>query len=87
MEGVAVGALGDLLAATESVGDDEPVGGRFPDRGEEFEFSDGREIRTYFISLEAEGSGHAAASGRRGLEVDAEAVRSDSSAVILMMDL
>src|SRR5215472_6426506 len=27
MEGVAPGALGDLLAAAESVGDDEPVGG------------------------------------------------------------
>ncbi len=74
MQGAAVGALGDLLAAAESVGDDEPVGGGFADGGEEFEFADGLGDVVLVDPLEAEGSGHAAASGGGRLEVDAEAV-------------
>ena len=66
------GALGDLLAATESVGDDQPVGGRVADGGEKFEFADGRGD-VVLVALEAEGAGHAAASGSGLVEVDAEA--------------
>jgi hypothetical protein len=73
VEGVAGGALGDLLAAAESVGDDEPVGGGTADGREKFEFADGLGD-VVVVVLEAEGSGHAAASGSWGLEVDADAV-------------
>jgi len=41
MEGVAVRGLANLLAAAESVGDDEPFGGGAANSGEEFEFADG----------------------------------------------
>ncbi len=74
MEGVAAGALGDLLAAAESVGDDEPVGGGLADGGEKFEFADGFGD-LIFVVLEAEGSGHAATSGGGRPEVDADAVQ------------
>ena len=43
------------------------------DGGEEFEFADGLGDFV-FVMFEAEGTGHAAASGSGGLEVDAEAV-------------
>src|SRR5580692_9514797 len=74
MEGAAVGHLGDLLAAAEAIGDDQPVGGGAANGGEEFEFADGGG-NFVFVALEAERSGHAAASGRGGLEVDAEAAQ------------
>ena len=54
--------LGDLLAATESVGDDEPVVGGAADGGKKFEFSDSCGDFV-FVVLEAERSSHAAASG------------------------
>jgi len=41
VQSVAVGALGDLLAATEAVGDDERLRGGGADCREEFEFADG----------------------------------------------
>jgi len=62
VQGVAVGALGNLFAATEAVGDDEPVGRSAADSGEEFEFADGHGD-VVLVALEAEGAGHAAASG------------------------
>ena len=86
VEGVAVGALGDLLAATEAVGDDEPVGRGVADGGEEFEFADGHGD-VVLVVLEAEGSGHAAASGGGGWKSTPMRWRSDSSAVIFMIDL
>src|SRR5262249_50846483 len=71
VEGVASGALGDLLAATESVGNDEPVWRRLANGWEEFEFSDG--LRDWvMLFVEAERSSHAAASRRWTREVDAK---------------
>jgi len=72
MKGVAAGGLGDLLAAAESVGDDEPVGRGVANGGEKFEFAD-RLGDVVFVVFEAKGAGHAAASGRGRLEVDADA--------------
>ena len=70
---MAIGLLGDLLAATETVGDDEPVGRSLADGGQKFEFADGfRDV--VFLFFEAEGSGHAAASGSRRGEIDAHAL-------------
>src|ERR1700721_2265015 len=57
-------ALRDLLAATESVADD----------GEKFECANGRGD-IVLVVLEAEGSGHAAASRSGSLEVDADAAQ------------
>ena len=74
MEGAAVGHLGDLLAAAEAIGDDQPVGGGAANGGEEFEFADGLGDFV-FVVFEAEGAGHAAASGGGGLEGDAEAAQ------------
>src|ERR1700686_2418946 len=74
VQSVAARAFGDLLAAAEAVGDDEPVGRSATDGGEELEFSDGGGD-IVLVVLEAEGSGHAAARGSGGLEVDADAVQ------------
>src|ERR1051326_4253928 len=74
MQRVASGELGDLLAATEAVGDDQPVGGCLADGGEQFELADGGGDGVLVV-LEAEGSGHAAASRGWRLEVDAEAAQ------------
>ena len=64
--------LGDLLPAAEAVGDDQPVVRCLADGGEEFELSDG--LGDFVVlGVEAEGSGHAAASGGGSREVDAEA--------------
>jgi len=71
VQGLAVGALGDLFAATEAVGDDQAVGGSTADGGEEFEFTDGHG-NVVFVALEAERAGHTAASGGGLAEVDAE---------------
>ena len=67
-------SLGDLLAATEAVGDDQPVGRRPADGGKEFEFADG-DRQVVLVGLEAEGAGHAAAARGGALEVDAQAVQ------------
>src|ERR1700675_1888958 len=72
VQGVAVGFLGNLLAATESVGDDEPVSRSPADGGQEFEFANGFRDLVFFL-FEAERSGHAAASGSGRGEVDAHA--------------
>src|ERR1700719_2226183 len=74
MERVTACALRDLLATTESVGDDEPVGGRVANSREKFEFANGRGDFVLVV-LEAEGSGHATASRSRSLEVDADAAQ------------
>ena len=74
MKGATGRALGDLFAATEAVGDDEPVGRGLADGGEQFDFADGNG-HVIFIRLEAEGAGHAAAAGSRAVEVDAEAAQ------------
>ena len=76
VEGVAGRGLGDLLAATEAVGDDQPVGRGVADGGEKFEFADGdRQVVLVFIPFEAEGACHAAAAGGGAAEVDAQAVQ------------
>src|SRR5579863_3418200 len=73
---MAAGSLGDLLAATEAVGDDEPIGRSLADGWQQFEFSDRhRDVVFVFIPLEAEGAGHATASRSRSLEVDADAAQ------------
>src|SRR5271157_3329013 len=74
MQGVAVGALRDLLAAAEAVGNDKPVGGRFADGGQEFELADGGGD-VVLVVMEAEGTSHAAASGGGRLEVHTQAVQ------------
>ena len=74
VEGVTWRGLGDLLAATEAVGDDQPVGRRLADGGEEFEFADGNG-EVVFVGLEAERARHAATAGGGALEVDAETVQ------------
>src|ERR1700688_2970243 len=74
MKRVTSCALRDLLAATESVGNDQPVGGRFANSGEKLEFANGRGDFVLVV-LEAERAGHAAASRSRSLEVDAHAAQ------------
>jgi hypothetical protein len=74
VQGAAGCELGDLFAATEAVGDDEAVGRRIAYGGQEFELSDGGGDFV-FVVFEAEGAGHTAATGSRGLEVDAQAVQ------------
>src|ERR1700728_339576 len=71
MKRVTPGSLPDLLAATESVGDDEPVRGRFTHCGQKFEFADGRGD-FIFVVLKAERAGHPTASRSWSLEVDAD---------------
>ena len=74
MQGMAGRALGDLLAATEAVGDDQPVGRGLADGGEKFEFADGdRDV--VLVLFKAKRAGHAAAAGSGALEVDAEAAQ------------
>jgi hypothetical protein len=36
-----IGALPNLFAAAKAVCDDQTIGRRFPNRGQEFEFADG----------------------------------------------
>jgi len=72
MQGVTVGFLSDLLAATETVGDDEPVGGSVTDSGKQFEFADGARDCVLFF-FKTKGAGHAAASGSGRGEIDAHA--------------
>ena len=74
MQGVTRRALGDLFAATEAVGYDQPIGRGVADSGEKFEFADG-DRDAVLLSLEAEGAGHAAAAGSWTLEVDPNAVK------------
>ncbi len=72
VQGVTVGFLGDLFAATEAVGNDEPVGRRLPDGGKKFQFADGaRDFVLLFLKTKS--ASHAAASGRGRGEVDAHA--------------
>ena len=74
VQGVAIRALGDLFAATETIGDDEPVCGSVADGRQEFEFADG-DGDVVFVGFEAEGAGHAATSRSRAGEVDAQAAQ------------
>src|SRR5205807_1901183 len=74
MQRMTISLLRDLLAATETVGDDEPVGWSPTNRREKFEFADG--FRNFvFVFFEAEGASHAAASGGGRSEVDAHALQ------------
>src|SRR5580704_8194407 len=67
MQCVAVRLLGNLLAATETVGNDEPVSRSLANGGQQFKFADG--FRNFvFVFFKAERSGHAAASRRRRCE-------------------
>ena len=66
--------MGDLFAATETVGNDEPVGWRLADGGKKFEFADG-DGDFVLIWFKTEGAGHAAATGSRSVEVDADAAQ------------
>ena len=72
VQSVAVGALGDLLAATETVGDNQSFWGGGADGREEFELADGLGDRVFFF-FESERSGHAAAAWSGGVEIEAEA--------------
>src|ERR1700687_471730 len=67
---VAVRFLRNLLAATETVGDDEPVGGSLANAGQDFDFAD-RFRDIVFFFFETDRSRHAAASGGGSGEVDA----------------
>ena len=70
VQGMAVGRLGDLFAATEAVGDDEAVGWGLADRRQEFQFAD-RHRHVVFLLVESERAGHAATTRRRGAPVHA----------------
>src|ERR1700756_2910756 len=72
MKGVAVRGLANLLAATESVGDHQPVWRSLADGGEEFEFADGGGDVVLF-GFKSERAGHAAAAGSWRLEIKANA--------------
>jgi hypothetical protein len=72
MQGSSIRVLGDLLAAAEAVGDDEPVCWSLADGGEELEFADGLGDFVVLAAMEAEGSGHAATSGSWGGEINTE---------------
>ena len=61
--------LGDLFAATEAVGDDQGFWCRLADGGHQFQFAYCYRDAVLFF-FEAEGAGHAAASGGWGLVVD-----------------
>src|SRR5579863_6630736 len=74
MQRVAASPLGDLLAATEAVGDDQPVWRSFADGRQQFQFADSCR-GLVFVVLETEGAGHPAASRSRSLEVDADALK------------
>src|SRR5580700_3725840 len=69
MKRMPVRALGDLLAAAESVGDDQPVGRGMADGGKEFQFTD-RDGNIVLIGFKAEGTRHAAAAGSWSVELD-----------------
>src|ERR1700678_3362344 len=74
MQAMTVGFLGNLLAATEAVGDDQPVSRRLPHCRKKFELADGpRDF--VLVLLEAERASHAAASRSRRRELDAHALQ------------
>ena len=69
---VTIGALGDLLAATETVGDDERFRSSGADRGEQLEFAD--VLRNcVFLFFKTKRTGHAATARCRRVEVEAKA--------------
>jgi len=70
MKGMAIGALGDLLAATEAVAMMSVSGEAARTAGEEFDSPMSRETGTFF--LEAKRPGHATASRGGSMEVEAE---------------
>src|SRR5208282_532133 len=72
MQSVAVGFLGDLLAAAETVGYDEPVGRSLTDGGKKFQLADGFGDTVLFF-FKTKSSSHATASGSGGSEVDPHA--------------
>ncbi len=74
MQGTTGGTLGDLFAATETVGEDQPVVGSLADGGKKFHLADG-DGEVVLFGFEAERAGHAAAPGGRSLEVNAEAAQ------------
>jgi hypothetical protein len=70
VEARAVSEVADLLAAAESVGDDDGERPSALDCGEEIEIGDGfGEFE--FVFLEAKGAGHAAAGGVDELDLSA----------------
>src|ERR1022692_22318 len=70
---MAIGLLGNLLAAAKAVRDNKPVGRSLADGRQQFKFADGFRDRVFFF-FEAERSSHAAASGGGRGEVDAHAL-------------
>ena len=66
--------MSDLLAATEAVGEDQPVWWGSADGGEELKLSNG-DGHVVLVMFEAKRTGHAAAAGRGSLEVDADAAQ------------
>src|ERR1700688_985474 len=74
MQRVAIRLLRDLLAATETIGDDEPVRWSAADGWKTLEFA-ARLRNLVFIFFEAESSSHAAASGSGSSEVYAQALQ------------
>src|ERR1700722_3421689 len=74
MQRLTASPLGDLLAATEAVGDDQPVRRGLAYRRQQFQFTD-RHGDVVLVVLEAEGTGHSAAAGSRRLKIDSYAVQ------------
>jgi len=71
MQRVSSSALLNLFAATEAVGDDEPIGGRVPYCRQQFKFANRDRNRILFF-FKSEGSSHSATSGRRHFVIHPE---------------
>src|SRR5437773_4056905 len=70
MQGLTTRTLGDLLPATEAIGDDQVVGWGVSDRWEKLQFSDG-DRNIILIFFKPKRPRHPATSRRRGIEIDA----------------
>src|SRR5262252_7649169 len=69
MKGMAVGALGNLLAATETIRDHQPVWGCLANGWEQFKFAD-RHGDVVFVLLKPKGSRHSATARCGKLVID-----------------
>src|SRR5438876_789789 len=74
MQRMSPGALLNLLAATESVSDDEPIGGSIAHCWKQFELPN-RKRNIVFLLLESERARHAAAARRRRFKINADAFK------------
>src|SRR5580698_673628 len=74
VQGVAVSLLSNLLAAAKAIGNDEPIGWSLSHGRQKFELANGFRDVVFFF-LEAERTGHTAASRSRRSELNAHSVK------------